>query len=129
MHELSPCSKRTLLVIAERYKRFLLTTYLPAHTMLPLGHRIVLHVLWLPARAGGLPRKEQTMRFPNSLVISWIFVSTALLSSAQTNNQNNPTWWSKLQYLVNHPPANNEGPTSSVAGVNVDVSNECGPQS
>jgi hypothetical protein len=63
------------------------------------------------------------------LAIQLICVSTALPSLAQTNNQNNPTWWSKLQYLVNHPPANNQGPTTSVVGVNVDVSNECGPQS
>ena len=69
------------------------------------------------------------MRFPGFLAIPLIFVSTVLPSSAQTNNQNNPTWWSKLQYLVNHPTANNGGPISSVVGMNVDVSNECGPQS
>jgi len=71
------------------------------------------------------------MRFPSSLAIALIFVSTALPSSSQTtNNQNNPTWWSKFQYLLNHPAANNQGQTSSVAvGSNVDASNECGPQS
>jgi hypothetical protein len=49
---------------------------------------------------------------------------------AQTNNPNNPTWWDKYQYLVKNGAMADTGATSSVAdGANVDVSNECGPQS
>ncbi len=46
------------------------------------------------------------------------------------NNSHNPTWWNKYQYLLNHPADNGAGPGTSLnAGANVDVSNECGPQS
>ena len=49
---------------------------------------------------------------------------------AQTNNPNNPTWWDKYQYLVKNGAMAGGAATSSVsAGANVDVSNECGPQS
>jgi len=49
---------------------------------------------------------------------------------AQTNSQNNPTWWDKYQYLIKSGEMAATGPTSSVSdGSNVDVSNECGPQS
>ncbi|HEY8132942.1 MAG TPA: sialidase family protein [Thermoanaerobaculia bacterium] len=56
-----------------------------------------------------------------------LFATTAL---AQTNNSNDPTWWDKYQYILNNGPDASAGSTSSVAvGTNVDVSNECGPQS
>ena len=49
---------------------------------------------------------------------------------AETNNPNNPTWWDKYQYLKNKAPLGDSGATSSIAyGSNVDISNECGPQS
>jgi hypothetical protein len=49
---------------------------------------------------------------------------------AQTNNSKDPTWWEKYQYLVkNGEMAGGAATTSAVAGANVDVSNECGPQS
>ncbi|MFN2599308.1 MAG: sialidase family protein, partial [Pyrinomonadaceae bacterium] len=48
----------------------------------------------------------------------------------QTNTQNNPTWWDKYQYMKNNQPLGDGGATSSLSfGSNVDVSNECGPQS
>jgi hypothetical protein len=55
----------------------------------------------------------------------------ALPASAQNNNNShNPTWWNKYQYLLNHPAESAAGPVPSLsAGANVDVSNECGPQS
>src|SRR3954464_6694091 len=49
---------------------------------------------------------------------------------AQTNNSKDPTWWEKYQYLVKNGEMTGGGATASVAsGANVDVSNECGPQS
>ena len=49
---------------------------------------------------------------------------------AQTNNSKDPTWWEKYQYLVKNGEMTAAGATTSVAsGANVDVSNECGPQS
>src|SRR3954471_7706404 len=49
---------------------------------------------------------------------------------AQTNNSKDPTWWEKYQYLVKNGEMTSGGATTSAAsGANVDVSNECGPQS
>lgn len=49
---------------------------------------------------------------------------------AQNTTQHNPTWWAKYQYLSQNAPSAGRGPGSSLAvGSNVDVSNECGPQS
>ena len=49
---------------------------------------------------------------------------------AGTNNPNNPTWWDKYQYLKHNAPLGESGKTTSITfGDNVDVSNECGPQS
>ena len=41
-----------------------------------------------------------------------------------------PTWWDKYQYLSTHAPDASPGGSGSLSvGRNVDVSNECGPQS
>ena len=54
----------------------------------------------------------------------------ACAAMGQTNTPNNPTWWNKYQYLSTHSPNGNAGAGSSASvGANVDVSNECGPQS
>src|SRR5437763_598051 len=62
-----------------------------------------------------------------------LFLAMALAipaAFAQTNNSKDPTWWEKYQYLVKNGEMTAAGSTSSVAsGANVDVSNECGPQS
>jgi hypothetical protein len=56
-------------------------------------------------------------------------ISTALVS-AQTNNTHQPTWWAKYQYLAKHGATAGGASTASITvGANVDVSNECGPQS
>ncbi len=56
------------------------------------------------------------------------FVATA--SFAQSDTPNNPTWWDKFEYLFHNGPLPSAGATSSTSsGGNVDVSNECGPQS
>ena len=47
-----------------------------------------------------------------------------------TNDPNKPTWWDKYQYLLKNGPMDCKAANTSVtAGTNVDVSNECGPQS
>ena len=47
------------------------------------------------------------------------------------NNSSTPTWWAKYQALLQHGADSAAGATTSapVVGPNVDVSNECGPQS
>src|SRR5215468_11035798 len=52
------------------------------------------------------------------------------LALSQTLNPNSPTWWAKYQRLLSNGSGSLGGPSSSVTvGANVDVSNECGPQS
>jgi hypothetical protein len=47
-----------------------------------------------------------------------------------TQNPKDPTWWDKYQFLKNNAPLGDTGATNSIAfGSNVDISNECGPQS
>src|SRR5438874_1200773 len=49
---------------------------------------------------------------------------------ARANSSHDPTWWDKYTYLAKNGPTDGGGSTSSVSfGKNVDVSNECGPQS
>ena len=63
-----------------------------------------------------------------------LFPLLILFSSFSAFGQNNtpdkPSWWNKYQYLSTHPASPNAGSIKSAAvGPNVDVSNECGPQS
>src|SRR6266702_3096788 len=52
------------------------------------------------------------------------------LASAQTLRPDLPTWWTKYQALLKNGAASGAAaPFSVTAGSNVDVSNECGPQS
>jgi hypothetical protein len=48
-------------------------------------------------------------------------------------NPHDPTWWDKFQFLANSPPLSFQASSTSAKpgafGSNVDVSNECGPQS
>lgn len=53
---------------------------------------------------------------------------------AQNGNRHNPTWWNKYQQLLNNGAsggASSKAGTTGLPGVgsNVDMSNECGPQS
>ena len=64
------------------------------------------------------------------LVLSLLLVSSVGSVLAQTNNQKDPTWWDKYQYLIKSGEMAGGAATSSFStGGNVDVSNECGPQS
>ena len=62
--------------------------------------------------------------------LSLLLCFFASAAFAATNDPNNPTWWDKYQYIKNNGPLPAAGSTRSVTvGANVDVSNECGPQS
>jgi hypothetical protein len=57
-------------------------------------------------------------------------LSCTLQAHAQNKSTHNPTWWAKYQYLSSNGAGAASGRTNSLAvGGNVDVSNECGPQS
>src|SRR5947208_12179122 len=74
---------------------------------------------------GRAERKPLLMR-----KLSLLLMLVASAAWAQTNNQNNPTWWEKYQFIQNNGPITGGGTTTSLTdGANVDVSNECGPQS
>src|SRR4051794_6930622 len=67
------------------------------------------------------------MRKLSLAVVAVLCVTSAF---AQNNDSKNPTWWDKYQYILNNGSAAAAGTTASVSlGTNVDVSNECGPQS
>ncbi len=62
------------------------------------------------------------------LAATCLFVSSQTF--AQNNSTHNPTWWAKYQYLSKNGASAGGGSGSSLTvGSNVDVSNECGPQS
>lgn len=61
------------------------------------------------------------------ITASTLWVGVAL---SQNNISHNPTWWDKYQYIVHNGPTDGGGGATSVSiGANIDVSNECGPQS
>src|SRR5260370_33036126 len=70
----------------------------------------------------------------NCLLKIALFAATCLVFSsrslAQNNTTHNPTWWAKYQYLSQNAASPGGAPSSSLTvGGNVDVSNECAPQS
>jgi hypothetical protein len=70
------------------------------------------------------------MSFLTRSAVFALFLLFALGVNSQTNTPNNPTWWNKYQYLSSHAASSNAAGSNSVSvGPNVDVSNECGPQS
>jgi hypothetical protein len=65
-----------------------------------------------------------------------VLASVAVLSlaasfpAAAQKDPRNPLWWDKYQYILHNGPVAGGGPSASLmVGANVDVSNECGPQS
>ncbi len=71
------------------------------------------------------------MRNTLRLTITWLLcLLFAALAQAQTASPHNPTWWAKYEHVSSQGPEPGGGPTASFkVGENVDVSNECGPQS
>lgn len=65
-----------------------------------------------------------------TLALAVLSCCLALPVPAQTKKADAPTWWDKYQYILHNGADANSGSTASVkVGSNVDVSNECGPQS
>jgi hypothetical protein len=59
-----------------------------------------------------------------------IALAFPMVALAQNSSTHNPTWWDKYDYIAHNGAVDSAGKTSSaVFGSNVDVSNECGPQS
>jgi hypothetical protein len=73
------------------------------------------------------------MSAPPKALLSIILIAVFGLSVfgvAQNSNSHNPTWWNKYQHLAANGPSGSGAATSSFSvGSNVDLSNECGPQS
>jgi len=62
--------------------------------------------------------------------LSLAVLAVVLCLPLTAQNTKNPTWWDKYQYILNNGPDASSGSTTSLTdGTNVDVSNECGPQS
>ena len=55
--------------------------------------------------------------------------ASASTAIGQTNSPDKPTWWDKYQYLATNGPDACTGQPAIKVGPNVNVSNECGPQS
>jgi hypothetical protein len=65
-----------------------------------------------------------------SLWISIALCAGTASAFSQTNNPSHPTWWNKYQVLLKNGAMGGGSASSSLSvGTNVDVSNECGPQS
>ena len=69
-------------------------------------------------------------RFLKILLLAAAFLIFSVHTFAQNKTTHNPTWWAKYQYLLQNGASAGGRPNSSLTvGSNVDVSNECGPQS
>jgi hypothetical protein len=70
------------------------------------------------------------MSFPFGLTIAGI-LSAVSLCAQNGNSSSTPLWWAKYQTLLQHGANASAGNTVSTpaVGSNIDVSNECGPQS
>jgi hypothetical protein len=58
-----------------------------------------------------------------------LIVGLSVPAVAQTNSSDKPTWWQKYKYLAANGPDTCTGTAALTVASNVDVSNECGPQS
>ncbi len=69
-------------------------------------------------------------RFLKILLLTTACLIFSMQTLAQNKTTHNPTWWAKYQYLLQNGASTGGRPNSSLTvGSNVDVSNECGPQS
>src|SRR5689334_5672226 len=66
---------------------------------------------------------------PARALLAGALILAAAPVLAQSNSPDKPTWWAKYQSLAANGADNCTGQTAIKVGTNVDVSNECGPQS
>jgi hypothetical protein len=62
-------------------------------------------------------------------VSACVLLAFGASASGQTNTSDKPTWWAKYEYLAANGPDTCTGQPTFSVGRNVNVSNECGPQS
>lgn len=74
--------------------------------------------------------RRTTNALPAAILVGLTGLAALPASAQTTQSANSPTWWSKYEYLKKFGPDAGGGATASVSfDGNVDVSNECGPQS
>jgi hypothetical protein len=65
-----------------------------------------------------------------ALILLTLSISNPPRKVSASTSAHDPTWWDKYQFILNNGADSAPGASSSVTlGSNVDVSNECGPQS
>ena len=71
------------------------------------------------------------MRSAIRFLLASLLAVCGSVAFSQAQNPHNPTWWAKYNYLVTHGVRQSAMVTTAsfTVGANVDVSNECGPQS
>ena len=71
------------------------------------------------------------MRSAIRFLLASLLAVCGSVAFSQAQNPHNPTWWAKYNYLVTHGVRQSSMVTTAsfTVGANVDVSNECGPQS
>jgi len=75
-------------------------------------------------------RLRLTMFLGLGLILLALSASSNVRPTAAESATHDPTWWDKYQFILNSGSDGSAGNTGSVSfGTNVDVSNECGPQS
>src|SRR5258708_16446047 len=62
-------------------------------------------------------------------IASLLFALSLSGAALAADGTPNPRWWNKYQYLLQHGPSALASSSGLSVGANVDVSNECGPQS
>ena len=77
---------------------------------------------------------KTALRLPFLFIFALLLLVASLTKPATkvtaSNSAHDPTWWDKYQFILNSGADAAPVSTSSLAfGSNVDVSNECGPQS
>jgi hypothetical protein len=70
-----------------------------------------------------------SFRLERALPVIVLLLVSAGPALAQTNSSDKPTWWAKYQFLAANGPDSCTGQAAIQVGPNVNVSNECGPQS
>src|SRR5438876_7436961 len=68
-------------------------------------------------------------RFAAAFATTLPLILSTAPALAQSNSPDKPTWWTKYEYLAANGPDTCTGQNGVQVGPNVDVSNECGPQS